>query len=242
MRMLRNALVALTATAALAQVSTTANADGYRGGPGHVNWSGFYVGAHVGGAWSDTDWRSITASTFDLSQSASSVIGGAQAGFQHQFGNVVAGIEVSYSGINLDDSTIGFGVERYSSSTDKLVLVTGRLGLAWDRSLAYVKGGYASANTEFEIFHVGLGQHAISRGWDDGWTVGAGWEYAIGPMVSLGLEYNFVHIDIDDRTMRIGPQGCGAPCTITRAESDIQSVLLRLNFKFNRDREPDRLK
>src|SRR5438046_3106700 len=64
------------------------------------SWTGFYVGAHVGGAWSsiDTSNPDPLNTVFTLnhpfaSQDASSWIWGAQAGYNLQFNQVVIGVE-----------------------------------------------------------------------------------------------------------------------------------------------------
>lgn len=198
---------------------------------GTYNWSGFYIGVHGGGVQSDTDWTArqlVPLGTFD--QSDKGFIGGGQVGLQHQFGNVVAGIEISWSGMDLEKTRLLLG-ENWSSKIDQTVAVTGRLGWAMNRSLFYVKGGWATANVEFSIDHPGLGNHGSSSGWHDGWTLGGGWEYAFMSSLSLGLEYNFTSIDVDRHWLTQGPQSC-SNCNVD-GKSDIQAVLARLNFKFN---------
>src|ERR1051326_4422708 len=57
------------------------------------NWTGFYVGAHLGGAWDNVD---IGGGPFGLNWSASrsGFIGGGQVGFLYQFTPMfVAGVE-----------------------------------------------------------------------------------------------------------------------------------------------------
>lgn len=201
--------------------------------PAQVNWSGIYIGGHLGGAWSDTGYTSTTGVVVDLSQEAQSVIGGGQLGLRYQSGGLVLGAEVSYSGASLDSRDVLFGVERFSSSINGMWLVTGQVGWAWDRSLLYVKGGWASADVDFDIFHVGSGRHASSGGRENGWVIGAGWEYAMGSGWSIGLEYNHIQIDIGDHVMTPGGLGCGPPCSITRADSSIDTVVARLNYTFS---------
>lgn len=195
-------------------------------------WSGLYLGLHAGGVQSETDWKVLQGNTTlaDLDQRDGALIGGAQIGFQQQFGNVVAGVEVSWSGTQLEKTRLLLG-ENWSSQIDQMVLVTGRLGWAMDRSLLYVKGGWATASYEFSLDHPGLGNHGSSSGWHQGWTVGGGWEYALTPLVSLGVEYNLTRIDIDNHPLTQGPLACINNCRVEDARSDIQSVMARLNFK-----------
>src|SRR5215472_18486245 len=46
-------------------IAFAASADGYSGPPGayiekpYIGWTGFYIGGHVGGAWSTVDWGNV---------------------------------------------------------------------------------------------------------------------------------------------------------------------------------------
>jgi outer membrane immunogenic protein len=71
------------------------------------NWTGFYVGGNVGGAWSKTDWTFFNGGNSEaFSHNASSWIAGGQIGYRHQFGpNWVLGVEASWSGTDLQDTS-----------------------------------------------------------------------------------------------------------------------------------------
>lgn len=76
-----------------------------------MNWTGFYVGVHVGGMdardrWNFTNgavgagvWAGFNGARAALSHTGS--IGGLQAGYMQQFGTLVAGIDLSVSGANV---------------------------------------------------------------------------------------------------------------------------------------------
>ena len=78
---------------------------------GVADWSGFYVGGQVGGAWSKTDWQQVnpnyfnsiggvvigTGSSFD----ADGVIGGILGGYNQQIGRWVFGLELAASWTDL---------------------------------------------------------------------------------------------------------------------------------------------
>jgi outer membrane immunogenic protein len=248
MKMLRSGFVVVALASASVFTATGARADGMARGPyagsyGPFNWSGFYFGAHLGGAWSTTDFgfgSVVRGCCLEFSHDASSWIAGGQIGLQHQFGNWVAGVELSLSGVDLKESnnfTTPFGDDlRTTSEIHNLFLATARLGYAWDRWLGYVKGGYASAEVEFTtIFRPTGATINTSKDREHGWTVGTGLEYAISPNVILGVEYNFVRLNIDDRT-GTDSLGCVANnCFIADIDSDIHSVMARLSFKLGRD-------
>ena len=53
-------------------------------------WTGFYLGAHMGSAWSNSEWTTAGVSGTDASINAAAFIGGAQIGWNYQFANIAA--------------------------------------------------------------------------------------------------------------------------------------------------------
>jgi hypothetical protein len=118
------------------KVSTIQNDEefGFRK-PEVYDWSGVYVG------YSDGEDRL----RHELDDGS---LAGGHLGFNHQFGRWVGGAEVSLSDSDVASNEDDFGAK---TEIDKLFLATVRLGYAWDRSLAYVKGGYASADLKLAV-------------------------------------------------------------------------------------------
>ena len=169
-----------------------------------------------------------------FSQSNSSWLGGGQVGYLHQWGNWVAGIEVSYSATDLKHTSSALlALDRSrNSDIDDLLLVTARFGYASDRWLAYLKGGYANAQMGFDTIVTSTGAlTTTSSRRDGGWTVGGGWEFAITHSLSFAVEYDFARIEVRDRSQFVFP-GFIAPETVTDANADIHAVTARLNWKF----------
>jgi len=111
------------------------------------NWTGFYVGGHVGYGHGMKDWFT---SPFDYQ--VKGFLGGGQVGYNQQVGNLVFSIEAdaSWGNIKGDQSLmvggpiLGATQTAFANTTiDGLATLTGRLGLAQDRWLVYVKGGAA---------------------------------------------------------------------------------------------------
>src|SRR5215510_3139409 len=231
------------ATALCAGGSLVANADGrpdvaYTYGPipcascesmylGY-DWSGVYAGGHLGMAFTGSE--STILGLGIIQHTASGVAGGVHLGWQKQWGNIIAGVEVTYTALDADitshTSVLGVPVAR-SSEVSNLVTVTGRLGYAQDNLLAYVKAGYASADVELGL-RVGdpIPATGSSSDREQGWTAGVGLEYAIRDNIILGVEYNYVRLSVDDRVL--------APSTFVAREAsiDLQSILARVSFKF----------
>jgi outer membrane immunogenic protein len=215
--------------------------------PQETRWGGFYVGGQLGGAWSDTDWRydnhnwfntigtALVGTNFDID--GSGIIGGGQAGFNYQTGSWVIGVEGSVSGADLDGSNRSpfFPTsDSYSTDIDLLTTVTGRIGYAQDKWLAYAKGGWAGANVELTLFDHGTPVHASSSDWANGWTVGGGAEYAICKSLSLGVEYDYARLDKDRWKISCPtcPSGVGGGVPVVDGDIEVQSVTARLNYRF----------
>ena len=98
------------------------------------NWTGFYIGGHVGGAFGGDN--NILAPGFTGTSSNDGVfMGGAQVGYDHQFSpNWVLGIEANYSFLDTNNNPF---VNRGLGS------VTGRLGYTWGPAMVYAGPGGA---------------------------------------------------------------------------------------------------
>jgi outer membrane immunogenic protein len=139
-----------------AAISSTATfADGYRGRPAYAvapfaNWTGFYIGANIGAAWSDVDWDRITLTGDRFDEGASGFIGGGQIGYNQQIGNIVLGVEATLSGtdLNKDHQSILVPTATFSADINTIATVTGRFGVAADQWLFYCKMGWAGARVE----------------------------------------------------------------------------------------------
>jgi outer membrane immunogenic protein len=218
-------LLALVSAAAFApaqaadlngKVSTIQNDEefGFRK-PDVYDWSGAYIGAHVGTAWGDVDfpWD-------EESVEVEGTLAGLHLGFNHQFGRWVGGAEVSVSEGDVGSDDDG-------PEIDKLFLATLRLGYAFDRSLVYVKGGYASADV-----NLGDDDDTLSSSERQaGLTLGAGFEYALTKGMIFGLEYN--RVDLGSAT-HVGLDG-DDPVAV-RVEPDVLHVAMaRLSLKFGEE-------
>ena len=150
---------------------------------------------------------------------AGGFMGGATVGYQMQFGQFVAGLEgeLNYTGIG--DSFATSNPLTGDAKVTYLGMVTGRLGFTpFDRFLVYGKGGYAFGGAEVSIDGVGS-----DTNFHNGWTLGAGLEYAITQNLTTKIEYNYV--DLQRQNFNIGG---------TTTSAGFQGNLLRagLNFKF----------
>jgi opacity protein-like surface antigen len=130
--------------------------------PPAFSWTGCYVGAAVGGAWSSQDASNTAFPTLDQAGvtgtiHASGVIGGGFGGCNFQWTSAwVIGIEGDWSGTSLSGSATGpdlfangtpanfGGGIAWTDNLSSIATLRGRIGYAWNPNiLAYFTGGGA---------------------------------------------------------------------------------------------------
>lgn len=152
--------------------------------PGSYDWSGFYVGGHVGGGWQNTTFTdpglfSILNNCCEgvnftnepgaaASTTGSSFLGGGQAGWMYQFEHFVVGGDADFSATDIQQNGIrsfpllgpAFVNETYNAHTDWTATSTVTFGYATGPWLLYGKAGSA---LEHETFGLGLnGSYGLS--------------------------------------------------------------------------------
>jgi len=179
------------------------------------DWSGFYVGAHVGYGWGRVhDINNPGA----LEQETDGVLGGLQAGYNWQSGNAVFGLEADISFSDVGEEWGGANPNDPYYGEDKhefFGTLRGRVGYAFDRFLPYIHGGLAWAKNDHG-FGCDRSRVAVTIGFcaaedgsfyvedDDfvvGFTVGAGAEFAVGDSWSIKAEYGYT--DYGDNELRL---------------------------------------
>lgn len=185
------------------------------------NWTGFYVGGHVGGAWAGDN---------SIPGNSGRFFGGVQGGADYQFAtNWVIGIEAQYSWMSSNNTGVIFpGGSTAVEDTRGLGSVTGRLGYAWGPTLVYAKGGYAWRDSDLGVATAaGLpAAYTTSGNRNDGYTVGAGLEYLFAPNWSAKVEYQYYKFG--DTTFTGGP----ADVVGTSFRNDEHTVKAGINYRF----------
>jgi outer membrane immunogenic protein len=260
---MRTTLVAASALA-VALVGQAAAADlpvgpAYQPAPVLIgyNWNGVYAGANVGWsrAQSNVSWTpNLTAFPVDGTAIAAasanrltsnSVTGGAQAGYNWQAGNFLAGLEGDISFMN-NNATFATTVPSLSESAQMnwLVTVRPRIGYVWDNWLFYATGGWAFGKVTFTDAVVSvlpaLGLVPIGTTFQrdkSGYAAGAGVEYGIAGGWSAKLEYLYVNLGSVNGFM--GPGAVPLPSTLITVNHDMVDHIVRvgINYRFGGDRE-----
>lgn len=199
--LLMNLKLRLLSTVAAAAMLTGIAVTGARAAdvvaePAAHDWTGLYIGAHVGYGEAnfdgciecDTDGSDMDASDLDLSD----VVGGGHLGYNFQMDSLVLGIEADFSWVGFEDSYELSGGDHLSGDVDYLASVRARAGYAMDDMLIYATGGVAF--TEATVEGDQHGNNDESKFNDIGGVVGGGLEWAVSDLVSLraeGLYYFF---------------------------------------------------
>ncbi|WP_454626904.1 outer membrane protein [Bradyrhizobium cenepequi] len=186
------------------------------------NWTGFYIGGHIGGGFTDGT---------NLLGSDARFLGGVQGGFDYQFApNWVLGVEAQYSWLtgSSNNGVVFPAGTVVTGNTDQLGSVTGRLGYTWGPALLYAKGGYAWRDSNnVGVSFAGVPQPFTTDGnRRDGYTVGAGLEYMFAPNWSAKAEYQYYNFGHTTFT--------GGPAEIVgaRFKDDEHTVKVGVNYRF----------
>ena len=211
------------------------------------SWNGFYAGLNVGVARND-NCKSSTLSSFDITaaprvytpiagfgggcnnSSNNGLIGGAQLGYNVQYGQLVFGVETDFDFTSRSRSasnyifgtpaqiaggggtTVPFGVYAFpgDGGTNYVGTVRGRLGYAIDRTLLYVTGGLAygnrSGNGSIAYYNAGTIAGAPTAIYSRPGSQGSGVGFALGAGVEQALtntwsvKLEYLHTDLGRRS------------------------------------------
>jgi outer membrane immunogenic protein len=233
---MKKILAALVAFAALTAAAPAPGADlgsgRYYKGPAYepavavARWTGFYIGGHLGGAFSGSNNFNGAV----LSDSSARLLGGVQAGLDWQFApNWVLGTEGQYSWLGKNNLTATFpGGFVYTNDQRGLGSITARIGYTWGPGLAYIKGGYAYSDNAERVTFGGVPTAFLLNGnHSNGYTVGAGVEYMFVPNWSVKGEYMYYNFG----SSRFATPVALAPFGSFTTED--HTLKLGVNYRFN---------
>lgn len=185
------------------------------------NWTGFYIGGHVGGAFAGDN---------NIAGSDGRFLAGIQGGADYQFArNWVVGIEAQYSWLPTNsNSGLAYPLGTLVTQDNRgLGSVTGRLGYTWGPALLYAKGGYAFRDSSINASFAGISQPFTTSGNNkDGYTVGGGLEYLFAPNWSAKVEYQYYNFG--NTTFTGGP----ADIVGSSVRNDEHTIKAGLNYRF----------
>jgi high affinity Mn2+ porin len=184
--------------------------------PQSYDWSGFYVGGHLGLSTGTSDWTanptqaglpatSGSLNVFmppDIFFESGSFFAGVQTGYNYMLSNrVVIGVEADASfpafpnvdGFSTSGSTSFnspvIGPATLSETALSFGTVRGRIGYAPGNWLFYATGGFAWTYDRQTLTQVPSGSSETPLLWRFGWVAGAGVEVPIAPNWTAKAEY-----------------------------------------------------
>ena len=209
------------------------------------SWTGIYIGGNVGAAWNRGTVSDAAGNSFTLPSNNAVFTGGGQVGGNWQMGALVLGVEGQFDWLaNQNNASAGLLVfNTVTGTTDTinviskdrwLTTLTGRIGVAADHWLFYAKGGGAwVGNQSFTVNDLSTGASFTTSngGWNTGWTVGGGIEWAFAGPWSAKIEYDYVRLSSNSFT--VPATSTFLPNDVfTTANRNIQTVLFGVNYRF----------
>jgi outer membrane immunogenic protein len=182
------------------------------------DWSGFYVGAHVGYGEGQVDGE-YDSNAFSLEPNG--VLGGLHAGYNLQLGSFVIGAEGDFSWVDWADSA-AVDTATVSAEVDWLATLRARLGVALDNFLLYGTIGAAWADASASVVDTGpVGSVDFE---DAGLVAGGGVEWGINEKLSWKLEGLWFNFD-DTSSFTADPAD-----SITLDDAWVVQTGVRFNF------------
>jgi opacity protein-like surface antigen len=232
-----------------------------RPAPAFWNWTGFYVGGHVGAALDTTNVSDpFGSSIYGDRVRSPAFLGGGQIGLNWQLPNSpwVLGAGADISAMDSDGTNTCLAFSGYfvaancRSRPDMTATFTARLGYAFGptgRTLLYAKGGAAWMHNNIEVTTNGLtpdvlpGLTASTSTSQLGWTVGGGVEHALTAAWSLRLEYDYLgfgdaNVATPTGLLQVTPGGPSffiTPPGTTSVSQNVHEAKLGLNYTFGGD-------
>jgi outer membrane immunogenic protein len=237
--------------------------------PPAYDWAGFYAGGNLGGAFGKVDARTATifdpmgasyfqpaspaaiAATGAHSMTPAGVTGGAQAGYNRQYGGLVVGAELDIGYLGLKGSRSGHAAYppgamgsftvNSAVSTGWLVTARPRIGWALDNWLVYVTGGLAVGDVKGNFNFTdtnGATESGSLSSTRTGWAFGGGVEVGLQDRWAVKAEY--LRVDLGSGSVTSanlsapvagGPSFPGNPFT-HGVDATASLVRLGLNYRF----------
>ena len=201
------------------------------------SWTGFYVGANVGGIWGT---GSTTVNSFvggvpalsayfpnSLGNGPSGWLGGGQVGYNYQTGSFVLGAETDIDWTSLNRSGSYTSAALPAALGGGTITTSGSARMDWLGTLRLRAGFVATADNRLMIYGTGGLAYGGGSSWGSvvangtnlswygsnsptktGWTIGGGLEYAITNNITLRGEY--LYYDLGSQTETAVPNAAAA--------------------------------
>ncbi|RAI43598.1 outer membrane protein [Rhodoplanes roseus] len=204
------------------------------------SWTGCYLGAHVGGASMKSTFSDFEGGYFGNNDNGVGAVAGGQLGCNYQIGMFVLGLEGEgyWSGVK---QTFDYGYigSLYSTETKNKYNfdVAARIGVAFDRVLAYGKIGWVWGQFDFNAGYSSGGGFSNYSGDTmlNGLLLGLGVEYALTNNWTVKAEYNYLNFGSKGMDLTYCDNGgCLSGYTFS-GSADMHIGKIGINYKFGGD-------
>ncbi|MBX9741578.1 MAG: porin family protein [Beijerinckiaceae bacterium] len=241
--LISTALAAMTASAVAADLPRRGAPAPYLAAAPLFTWTGFYVGLNAGAAFgnsssmTDLNGYNLLNEVTGLG-SKTSFTGGAQAGFNYQINSFVVGVEGDINYLDHKQTALVASAPLDSfvrARGSYLATVRARAGVAFDRALIYVTGGFAFSDLKTsyidncDVGLCGFDLISASAKTNTGYALGAGLEYAFTNNWTAKAEYLYTHFDGKTAT---AVSGLGGTFSFRAKDTTLNVVRVGVNYKF----------
>ena len=210
--------------------------------PPVASWTGCYIGAGGGGAYTTDDHYSLNGAgvqnTVSTTNGARGWFGTVQAGCDYQFNNFVVGAFGDYDFMDVKGDAISpFVPATGSAKQDWQWSVGGRVGyLVFPQLLTYVSGGYTQAHykaIDLTTFGAVTPTVTIASHTRNGWFIGTGDEYAMSFLPGLFWKTEYRYSEFDRANIPGYAFGTTNQVTTWNEKNREHSVRSELVYRFN---------
>ncbi len=224
-------------------------------------WTGFYAGFNSGYAWGEAA-PGVTADSANaatslaigdapsgMSYDTAGYVSGGQAGYNFRHGRALFGVEADFGLAHIAGTgSVTSTVTPFNTTIDQRVdwfgTLRGRVGVvAAGNLMLFASGGLAYGETKLNAAVVGAVGSACAvattcsigsaNGISIGWTVGAGFEYALASNLTFRGEY--LYVDLGERSVHTQETATGGftPFNYTvRSDFDFHVLRSGVSYKF----------
>jgi outer membrane immunogenic protein len=207
------------------------------------NWTGFYIGASVGGEWEKVDGNFVNPPPASWEVTNSRGMWDGHIGAQYQWSSVVFGVEGDYVGLfNNNGGTSGCApgcatnAFMLANLDSRIWTVGGKLGWAWGPWMGYASGGYANTKVDNTFFSAAGTFIESSQTTHNGAYAGVGFDWQVwntpGGALVAGIEYRHYWFN----TVTVAPtlaSGLSDPANTWSIQPHADTIEGKLSWLFN---------